>query len=55
LHLPGEKPPELPPLALVTGWSKAEPDRARAVHNPDLALFGGWRLRDWEKRKAGKG
>jgi hypothetical protein len=53
--VPGEKPPELPPLHLVTGWSKAEPDRAKAVHNPGLALFGGWRLRDWEKRKAGKG
>jgi hypothetical protein len=54
-HLPGEKPPELPPLHLVTGWSKADPDRAKAVHNPRLALFGGWRLKDWKKRKAGKG
>jgi hypothetical protein len=52
-HLPGEKPPELPPLPLVTGWSKANPDRAKATYNPELALFGGWRLRDWEKR-AGK-
>lgn len=54
-HLPGEKPPELPPLHLVTGWSKADPDRAKATYNPRLALFGGWRLKDWEKRKAGKG
>lgn len=23
------------------------------VYNPDLALFGGWRLSDWEKRKTG--
>ncbi|HVQ10205.1 MAG TPA: hypothetical protein VMS43_17445 [Allosphingosinicella sp.] len=53
-HLPGEKPPELPPLALVTGWSKAEPDRAKATYNPDLALFGGWRLKDWKKCNAGR-
>ncbi len=26
----------------VTHWA--------AVHNPDLALFGGWRLSDWKKR-----
>jgi hypothetical protein len=36
--------PALPALDQVTGWSKANPDRAKAVHNPDLALFGGWRL-----------
>jgi hypothetical protein len=55
-RLPEEPPPpELPPLHLVTGWSGAKPDRAKATYNPDLALFGGWRLRDWEKRKAGKG
>ena len=54
--LPGEKPPELPPLHLVTGWSKANPDRAKAIYNPKLALFGGWRLKDWErKRNAKKG
>ena len=51
-RLPGEPPPPaLPPLALVTGWSKADPDRARAVHNPDLPLFGGWRLKDWKKSR----
>lgn len=48
-HLPGEKPPELPPLDLVTGWSKATP--VKAVHNPRLALFGGWRLRDWKRSR----
>jgi hypothetical protein len=49
--VPGEKPPELPPLHLVTGWSKAEPDRAKATYNPKLALFGGWRLRDWKRSR----
>lgn len=43
-RLPEEpEPPPLPPLHLVTGWSKADPKKP--VHNPDLALFGGWRLR----------
>lgn len=42
--------PALPALDQVTGWSKANPDRAKAVHNPDLALFGGWRLSDLKKR-----
>ena len=41
--------PPLPSLDQVTGWSKANPNRAKAVHNPDLALFGGWRLKEWEK------
>ena len=51
-RLPEEPPPpQLPPLALVTGWSKADPDRVKVTHNPDLALFGGWRLKDWEKKK----
>ena len=54
-HLPEEKAPELPPLHLVTGWSKANPDRAKATYNPGLALFGGWRLSDCKKRKAGMG
>jgi hypothetical protein len=47
--------PALPALEQVTGWSKSNPDRIKVTYNPDLALFGGWRLRDWEKRKAGKG
>ena len=42
--------PPLPALELVTGWSKADPDRMRVTHNPDLALFGGWRLKYWKKR-----
>jgi hypothetical protein len=40
----------LPPLHLVTGWSKANPERAKATYNPDLALFGGWRLKDWQRK-----
>jgi hypothetical protein len=48
-----QPPPELPPLELVTGWSKADPNRK--PHHPGVALFGGWRLEDWEKRKRGGG
>jgi hypothetical protein len=36
-------PPPVPRLDRVTGWSKADP--AKAKHNPDLALFGGWRIK----------
>jgi len=50
-HAGDEPLPPLPPLHLVTGWSKADP--AKPPHNPDLALFGGWRLKDWEKRRKG--
>lgn len=39
--------PTLPDLAQVTGWSKADP--AASPHHPGVALFGGWRLRDWRK------
>ena len=46
-----EAPPELPPLHLVTGWSRA---KGRPKHNPDKALFGGWRLEDLEKQKRSK-
>lgn len=42
-------PPILPPLHLVTGWSKADPKKKK--HNPKVALFGGWRLSDWKKRQ----
>ena len=35
-------PPELPPLHLVTGWSRADP--AKTPHDPRRTLFGGWRL-----------
>jgi len=46
-------PPELPPLEQVTGWSKADP--GKKPHHPERALFGGWRLDDWKKRKAERG
>jgi hypothetical protein len=41
--------PALPPLHLVTGWSRADP--AKAKHNPKIALFGGWRIEDLERRE----
>jgi hypothetical protein len=41
-------PPELPPLDLVTGWSKA---KGRPPHRPGLALFGGWRIEEMRERK----
>jgi hypothetical protein len=41
--------PWLPDLSQVTGWSKARPD-ARRPGEGDPALFGGWRLKDWEGR-----
>jgi hypothetical protein len=44
--------PPLPPLELVTGWSKADPNKTK--HNSDIAMFGGWRLKDWKARKAAK-
>lgn len=48
-----ERPlPELPRLELVTGWSRAS---GKPKHNPDVALFGGWRLKEMEARLAGKG
>jgi hypothetical protein len=40
--------PDLPPLELVTGWSKA---KGNPPHDPKWALFGGWRLKDWKKRQ----
>jgi hypothetical protein len=39
-------PPVLPALDQVTGWSKADP--CKAAHHPGVAMFGGWRLPDWE-------
>jgi hypothetical protein len=49
----GRAPIELPPLHLVTGWSKADP--AKKPHDPDVALFGGWRIGHLEKtRRSGK-
>jgi hypothetical protein len=44
-HLPER--PALPDLAQVTGWSKAKADKE--AYHPDVALFGGWRLGDWEE------
>ena len=37
----------LPDLAQVTGWSRADPEKV--AHDPDTALFGGWRIEDLEK------
>ena len=42
------KPPALPDLAQVTGWSHANPKKA--PHHPERALFGGWRIEDMEKK-----
>ncbi|HEX5259104.1 MAG TPA: hypothetical protein VFW35_10045 [Sphingomicrobium sp.] len=42
----------LPDLAQVTGWSHADP--AKAPHHPERALFGGWRIEDLERKKAGR-
>jgi hypothetical protein len=41
-------PPELVPLETVTGWSRAS---GRPAHREGMALFGGWRIADTEKRK----
>lgn len=40
-------PPELVPLELVTGWSRAS---GRAPHRKGVALFGGWRIADMERK-----
>ena len=40
-------PPELPPLELVTGWARG---KGKPKHNPDLALFGGWRIQDMKRK-----
>jgi hypothetical protein len=45
-------PPPLPPLHLVTGWSKAS---GKPPHDPDVALFGGWRIKDMKKKMGEKG
>ena len=39
----------LPDLAQGTGWSRADPDKE--PHDPDTALFGGWRIEDMEERR----
>jgi hypothetical protein len=38
--------PPLPALDQVRGWSKAKGEPA---HDPDAALFGGWRLKHWKR------
>lgn len=51
---PDEPPlPELPPLDLVTGWSKADP--ARAGGDAGGAPFGGWGHEDMRRRLAERG
>lgn len=45
-------PPPLPPLETVTGWSRA---KAGPKHDPDVALFGGWRLAQMRARRGEKG
>jgi hypothetical protein len=45
----GEGIAALPALEQVAGWSGADP--ATKVHDPDVALFGGWRIQDWKRRK----
>jgi hypothetical protein len=42
-------PPRLPPLDLVTGWSKA---KGKPAHHEGVALFGGWRIEDMRRRLA---
>ena len=39
----------LPDLAQVTGWSRADPEKA--PHDETRALFGGWRIEDLRKRE----
>ena len=43
----------LPDLAQVTGWSRADP--AKAPHDPDTALFGGWRIEQLEQAREATG
>ena len=43
----------LPDLAQVTGWSRADPDKA--PHHAGRALFGGWRIEDMERKLEGEG
>lgn len=42
--------PALPALEQVTGWSKARPAPADPAQAAKPALFGGWRLKDWDGR-----
>lgn len=42
------EPPPVPPLHLVTGWSKAS---GRKPHREGVAVFGGWRIADMERKR----
>lgn len=44
----GPPPPKLPALDQVTGWSNADPKKA--PHDPERALFGGWRIENMKGR-----
>ncbi len=50
-HADEPEPPQLPPLELVTGWSKAS---GRPPHREGRALFGGWRIEEMERKLRGK-
>ena len=39
----------LPDLAQVTGWSRADPEKG--AHDPERALFGGWRIEQMEQAR----
>ena len=41
----------LPDLAQVTGWSRADPEKGG--HDPDTALFGGWRIEQLDAERWG--
>lgn len=45
-------PKELPETLSIGGWTKAEPEKT--PHHEDVALFGGWRLKDWNAREASR-
>ena len=50
--VPPEEEAEIPPmpqLDKVTGWSGADP--GKGVHNPERAMFGGWRIGDWKRSR----
>ena len=42
--------PALPALEQVTGWSQTRAGPEDAARSAKPALFGGWRLKDWEGR-----
>lgn len=51
-HADEPPPPGLPPLELVTGWSRAT---GRPAHHEGVALFGGWRIGDMARRRERSG